>query len=1458
MKGLTFFFTPFFSLLLCLLCLTFKTETEAALRNGDGVYIVYMGSASSAANAYRAQILINTMFKRRGSDIVHTYKHGFTGFAARLTAEEAKEIAKKPGVVSVFPDPNYQLHTTHSWDFLKYQTAVKIDSGPPSSASSDGSYDSIIGVLDTGIWPESESFNDKDMGPIPSRWKGTCMEAKDFNSSNCNRKIIGARFYKNPDDDSEYFTTRDVIGHGSHVSSTAAGSAVENASYYGVASGTAKGGSPNARIAMYKVCNPGGCTGSSILAAFDDAIADGVDVLSLSLGAPSYARIELHTDPIAIGAFHAVEQGIVVVCSAGNDGPDGGTVVNTAPWIMTVAANTIDRDLESDVVLGGNKVIKGEGIHFGNVSKSPVYPLIHGKSAKDADASEGTARACESGSLDQEKVKGKIVICENVDGSYYASNARDEVKSKGGIGCIFVDDKTRAVASYYGSFPTTVVDSKEAAEIFSYLNSTKDPVATILPTVTVEKFTPAPSTAYFSSRGPSSLTRSILKPDITAPGVAILAAWTGKDSSISLEGKPPSQFNVISGTSMAAPHATAVASLIKSQHPTWGPSAIRSAIMTTGNENKTVNRTVTNVGGDGVAVYTVSVETPPGFNIQVTPEKLQFTKDGEKLTYQVIVSAAAASLKKDVFGALTWSNANGNITQELEAFLKLRAMTRCFTVTFLLFTFLLLSVIQNCESEASKSGDYIIYMGAASSDSSTGNDHVELMSSMLKRSGKTPRHRYKHGFSGFAAYLSEDEASLMAKQPGVVSVFPDQMIPLHTTRSWDFLVQESYQREAYFTEMNNQPELDVAVGDTIIGFIDSGIWPESQSFDDRHMSPVPEKWKGTCMRGKKTNPGSFRCNKKIIGARYYNSSFLLDPDYETPRDYMGHGTHVASIAAGRIISDASYYGMAGGTMRGGSPTSRIAMYRACSILGCRGSSILAAFDDAIADGVDVISISMGLWPDNLLEDPISIGSFHAVERGITVVCAAGNFGPASQSVVNAAPWMITVAASTIDRGFESNVLLGGGNKSRLIQGVGINVANIDTTQANQIIHGRSAKKIDANEEAARNCAPDTMNRTIVEGKIVVCDNDVGQQVIQWKSEEVKRLGGTGMIIVDDKSMDLSYIDPSFLVTIVKPVDGLRIMSYINSTREPIATIMPTRSRTGHDLAPSIPSFSSRGPYLPEAFSRDLLLLQPDIAAPGVNILASWLIGDLNAAPQGKPPPLVNIESGTSMSCPHVSGIAARLKSENPYWTPAAIRSAIMTTAVQTTNTGSHITTETGDKATPYDFGAGQVTVFGPSSPGLVYETDQTDYLRFLCYYGFTSYQIRRMSNRIPQGFACPEQSDKEDISNINYPSISISNFNGEESRSVIRTLTNVASRLIGDEDTVYTVSIDAPKGLQVSVTPRRLHFRRIGDKLSYQVMFSSSTYTLQEDAFGSITWSNGMYRVRSPFAVTSKADDSDQ
>lgn len=109
---------------------------------------------------------------------------------------------------------------------------------------------------------------------------------------------------------------------------------------------------------MYRVCTSDGCRGSAIMKAFDDAIADGVDVLSLSLGSSSGLEPEFSNDPIAIGAFHAVEKGILVVCSAGNDGPSAKSVVNVAPWILTVAATTIDRDFETDIVLGGNKLIK--------------------------------------------------------------------------------------------------------------------------------------------------------------------------------------------------------------------------------------------------------------------------------------------------------------------------------------------------------------------------------------------------------------------------------------------------------------------------------------------------------------------------------------------------------------------------------------------------------------------------------------------------------------------------------------------------------------------------------------------------------------------------------------------------------------------------------------------------------------------------------------------------------------------------------------------------------------------------------------------------------------------------------------------------------------------------------------------------------------------------------------------
>lgn len=245
-----------------------------------------------------------------------------------------------------------------------------------------------------GVWPESESFNDEGMDPIPSRWKGICQEGEQFNSTNCNKKLIGARWFikgvvghdkmkrrsgstrSRESSQQEYMSARDRIGHGTHTASTAAGYYVKKANYGGLAQGVARGGAPLAHLAIYKACwgditsstsstgrsrrsissNGAGCSDADILKAFDKAIHDGVDILSVSIGIeiPLYTYVD-QRDSIAIASFHAMASGITVVCSAGNDGPISQTVANTAPWLITVAATTIDRAFLAPITLGNNQ-----------------------------------------------------------------------------------------------------------------------------------------------------------------------------------------------------------------------------------------------------------------------------------------------------------------------------------------------------------------------------------------------------------------------------------------------------------------------------------------------------------------------------------------------------------------------------------------------------------------------------------------------------------------------------------------------------------------------------------------------------------------------------------------------------------------------------------------------------------------------------------------------------------------------------------------------------------------------------------------------------------------------------------------------------------------------------------------------------------------------------------------------
>ncbi|PIM97163.1 Cucumisin [Handroanthus impetiginosus] len=426
--------------------------------------------------------------------------------------------------------------------------------------------DTIIGVIDSGVWPESESFNDKGFGPPPKKWKGACKGGKNFT---CNNKLIGARYYnsRSPIADS----ARDDDGHGSHTASTAAGNYVKDASFYGIAEGTTRGGVPSARIAAYKVCYKGlGCRTADILAAFDDAIADGVDIISVSLG--TIVPLELENDAVAIGSFHALQKGILVVQSAGNT---GGTkeVLSVMPWIFTVAASNTDRRIVTKVALGNGATFAGTGVNgFGLAGTS--FPLVYGKNVSRT-CNDNDARLCNIGCLEPSLVKGKIVLCNNNDGV-------EEAYGAGALGTVSTLPLNVVVNfSQVAPLPASHLNTQDFNAVEHYFNSTRDPKVDILASVSVRNLD-APLVADFSSRGPNSIIPDILKPDVTAPGVEILAAYSPLNSpSNNPFDKRSVNYSIISGTSMSCPHVSGAAAYVKSFHPNWSPSAVKSALMTT-------------------------------------------------------------------------------------------------------------------------------------------------------------------------------------------------------------------------------------------------------------------------------------------------------------------------------------------------------------------------------------------------------------------------------------------------------------------------------------------------------------------------------------------------------------------------------------------------------------------------------------------------------------------------------------------------------------------------------------------------------------------------------------------------------------------------------------------------------------------------------------------------------------
>ncbi|XP_068484114.1 subtilisin-like serine-protease S [Phaseolus vulgaris] len=727
---------------------------------------------------------------------------------------------------------------------------------------------------------------------------------------------------------------------------------------------------------------------------------------------------------------------------------------------------------------------------------------------------------------------------------------------------------------------------------------------------------------------------------------------------------------------------------------------------------------------------------------------------------------------------------------------------------------------------------HIIYMGDHShpnSESVIRANH-EILASVtgsLSEAKATTIHHYSKSFQGFSAMITPEQAHQLAEHKSVVSVFESKMNKLHTTHSWDFLGLDTIY-------LSNPKALDTA-SEVIVGVIDSGIWPESESFTDHGVGPVPKKFKGECVAGDKFTLAN--CNKKIIGARFYSKGFEAENGpldgfgskifFRSARDSDGHGTHTASTIAGSTVANASLFGIAKGTARGGAPSARLSIYKACWFGFCSDADILSAVDDAIHDGVDILSLSLGPNPPQPIyfEDAVSLGTFHAFQKGILVSASAGN-SVFPRTACNVAPWILTVAASSIDREFSSNIYLG---NSKVLKGSSLNP--IKMKHSHGLIYGSAAAAAGVPAINASFCKNNTLNPTLIKGKIVICTIENFSDDRQEKAIQIRQGGGVGMILIDHNAKDIGFqfVIPSTLIG-QDAVEELQ--AYVKTDKNPTARIIPTVTVVGTKPAPEMAAFSSIGPNI---ITPDII--KPDITGPGVNILAAWSPVGTDATVEQRPVNY-NIISGTSMSCPHITAVAAIIKSHHPSWGPAAIMSSIMTTATVTDNTHHLIRRDpNGTQTTPFDYGSGHVNPVASLNPGLVYEFHSQDVLNFLCSNGASPAQLKNLTGDLTQ---CHKPLTASN--NFNYPSIGVSNLNG--SLSVYRTVT-----YYGQEPTVYSASIENPSGVKVTVTPAELKFGKPGEKITFRIDFFPFKQSNGNFVFGSLIWNNGKHRVRSPIGL---------
>lgn len=700
----------------------------------------------------------------------------------------------------------------------------------------------------------------------------------------------------------------------------------------------------------------------------------------------------------------------------------------------------------------------------------------------------------------------------------------------------------------------------------------------------------------------------------------------------------------------------------------------------------------------------------------------------------------------------------------------------------------------------------------------------------LAKVGGQKLYGYYYSYNGFAAKMTFEQAKKIVSVDGVMAVSADEMVTVDTSSTPDFLGLTN--PGGLWDQLGGVGSAGEGI---IIGIVDSGIWPESLSFSDRTGTNGNASkdgklsyqqisgWHGKCTPGEDYNASM--CNQKLIGAQWFNASWGGDAGVESQRpwefmsarDYNGHGTHTASTAGGNYNTPTNGPAAAFGNVSGIAPRARISAYKAlwstedASTASGFTGDLVAAIDQAVADGVDVINYSISGSRTDFL-NPVMVSFLFAADAGVFVAASAGNSGPTTATVAHPGPWVTTVAAGTHNRAGEGSVTLGDGTTY-----FGASVATavgpaplINSTDAG--LPGADPTAVALCFAAVDNGGTPVLDPAKVSGKIVVCDRGITARVN--KSLAVAEAGGVGSILLNTSAASLNA-DFHFVPTVHLPhTDNAAVHAYA-ATSGATATINAA-TITFSAPAPFTASFSSRGPLL--AGGGDLL--KPDVIAPGVDILAA-------VAPPGNAGRDFNLYSGTSMSSPHVAGLGALMKDLHPNWSPMAIKSALMTSAYDILD---------GPNTHPlviFRQGAGHVNPNSAADPGLVYDADIFDWFAFLC--GTTNGVSAGTCNFLASlGYSF-------DASDYNGASIAIGDLPG--SQTVTRRVTNV-----GGAPATYNASVTGMVGFNVSVSPSSLSLNP-GETKSFTVTVTNVSAPLNTYTGGYLTWSDGVHSVRSPIVV---------